>query len=220
MIRSYWSLVALLTFVFASSSSAAIISFTNRAQWEAAVAQQTQTIDFSTLTSGTSNPINFRRVIDDLIIDPAAILGASNTRWVSASNNGTARTSPNNTRYLLLDTGNSSNPRFTPQFDEPVFAFGFDLANDFSQHGVTIRIDNAIVASGVNINTSRGRGRSGFIGFIDDEASIESFTVFMTSFVDVGIDNLSYVTAANLIPEPSALLLSCLPAWLLTTRRR
>ena len=215
---------AVLVFTCLPSAQAEIIFYTSRFSWEAAIQDTTRQdglriIDFNDQFSPTFR--GYRRIgvarHEDLILDSSLTVTNASTEFGYRTHFASSRVSPDDTTHLHYIPDNE-NPIYTLGFDEPVFAAGFDYANDQSSGGFTLRAPEgtsfAQQSFGVNNNF---REKRGFIGFIDTDRAVESFT--FRGSRPIGLDNISYVTTANYVPEPNAGIL-CSLAFALTLGKR
>jgi|GEM_PF-3552063 len=180
---------------------AAIVQFTDRAAWEAAVDSHL-TEDFNEIapfrllnnTTTSVGLLNITTVVPD---------GSTGFTRIT---DGTAPSAKNidGTNFLNLQLDGTPKSLVAFEFSDPMLAWGVDYS--FTEFG-----DAAELAFDDFITTFGSPGQSGFIGFISDTTfeRIE-FKDPHFSFAAVGLDNVSFAqtTAAepSSVPEPSAIL--------------
>ena len=175
---------------------AAVITFTSRAAWDAAVGDSAlYTFNADAPGSFTSRDFGAFTVSESGIdLSLAIATGAAGTQ-IDATN------------HLVLAEGGTPFPTTEPAtfaFDTPIFAFGFDWRTiDLSDDGLDL------VLNGVLFSVSPGAPASGFFGIVSTDP-ILSFALQDDEDggglnQGVGVDNLSYSVTA--VPEPTSLLL-------------
>jgi hypothetical protein len=112
-------------------------------------------------------------------------------------------------------------------FASPISFFGAFLTGvqDFTQDTINFSDGTSTTILIPEAGTSSGVGAVDFVGFTDAGKSISSVTVFAgnTGFDDIGVDDVSYQSAASPTPEPGSVVLmltGCLALGLLMWQRR
>ena len=147
----------------AAPADAALITFTNRAAFEAAVGTFTVTNlnaeATGTFTSRDLGPFTASETSPDLLI---GIAGGGPNLFTSAQN----VTSPDGTNHLFFEASFTTSP-LTLTFDTPISAFGFDFrTTDSTQDGLDL------VVQGMLFNVSLSAPSSGFFGVIDTTGTV------------------------------------------------
>jgi len=183
----------------AQTASAAVITFTDRAAWEAAVTGiQTETFD-SVAAATLAN--NATTTVGSLDVETVVPPGAGGTTRVEDGANNPLGTNVNGTNYLRFGLDGTPKREVNITFDTPVVAWGADYQFGPLTDPAEVTVDGVATNFG-------GRDESGFIGFISDTAFSDiSFRDPFVSVAFFGLDNLSTATA-RAVTEPAA-------AWLL-----
>ena len=183
------SLIGLATF----NASAALIGFTDRTAWEAAVGGVYLSEDFSSTASGVYefSPID----VGDFTVSVAGdTFGSVWHNIGSSGSGGSAFNSVNGSQQLNLATGATGGT--TLEFDFDIYAFGADWA------GVSDSRTTSFIIDGFELNIPALTG--GFFGFVSDAALSTNFLALTAGGADgFGMDNFVYAT----VPEPSSIAL-------------
>ena len=188
------SLFALVASAFLSHASAATLTFTDRSLWEASVSGPIITENFNTATPG---PIaaNATSAVGSLSIQ--TINPLLQTPGFTQINDGTGGRSVDGSNYLQVRTDGSPVASANLIFPNSIVAWGMDF-NQFADQTHVTFLDILEMPVGPH-NTS------GFIGFISDTSFNQiALTDPFISFSDIGMDNVSYVSA---VPVPAAIWL-------------
>ena len=182
---------------------AAVIRFTDRAAWEAAVGSFL-TEDFNAIA-----PFRFRNNTTTTVglLDIETVVPDGSTGFARITD-GTSTSAKNvdGTNFLNLQLDGTPKSLVSFDFSDPMQAWGFDYS--FTDFG------NLAEVSFGNFTTKfGGPGQSGFIGFISDTAFASAdLKDPHVSFSALGVDNVSFAQMPApepaSTPEPSAALAS------------
>lgn len=179
---------------FATNASAALIAFTDRADWEAAVSGNFLSEDFSSTSSG-----DYMTSAIDVGDFTVSMTGSSfGTSWHNISSigaGGSALNSVDGSQQLNVATGSTGGT--TLEFDFDIYAFGADFAYVSDSRTTSFLID------GVQLDIPYLD--SEFFGFVSDTAFSANFLTLTSGGADgFGMDNLVYAAS---VPEPGTLAL-------------
>jgi hypothetical protein len=184
-------------FGFASvNASAALVGYTDRTAWEAAVGGSFVEEDFSTTASGSyeTTPID---VGDFTVSVSGSTFGSSWHNIGPLGSGGAASSSVNGSQQLNLSTGDVGGT--TLEFDNSIYAFGANWA------GVSDSRTTSFLIDGIELDIPALTG--GFFGFVSDTALTTNFLTLTAGAADgFGMDDLVYSYSSS-VPEPSTVAL-------------
>lgn len=194
--------LSLVIVSFASALSATTI-FTDRTEWENAIAEQglgnIQTEDFNSTTPGAL-PKNATTNVGLLDIE---VIVPENAKGVTTINDGTGEFNFDGSNYLHMGLDGTPKREVNITFSGPIVAWGADFGtrNTFSDDPeVTFGDDQERLGQII----PGGLGNSSFVGFIsEDPFDFLNFKDPSVSTAVFGADNLSFVQLDSSVPEPS-----------------
>lgn len=175
----------------ATQSEAALVVYTSRTAWEAAVGGSFTLQDFSSFSVSSSYENQTLRVGDFTILASGTTFGSSwhNVGPVSNSN------SVNGSSQINAATGDTGGTSLT--FDNAILAIGGDWAGISDSRTTSLTIGTDVVAI-PNLNGS-------FWGVVSDTPfSVAQLTLTSGAPDGFSLDNLAY-TQAGRLPEPGTL---------------
>ncbi len=194
MIRLSRCLTVFLCLLFASASPAAVMVFTDRDEWEAAVAGAFVTETFDSLPNS-----NFQTGINEAGLIEVEI---GNDPLMNGIDNGVATGfHVDGTRFLVGNQGFEDDTSVTLRFRDPTTAFAADWSNTTIAANLSIMIAGEIISFADHLEDAG----DGFLGFIAERAfDTASFAVDGEAPGGEGfaLDNLSVASA---VPEPGLL---------------
>ncbi len=198
--------LSLIIVSFASVLSATTI-FTDRTEWENAIAEQElgsiQTEDFNSTNPGTL-PKNATTNVGLLDIEVIVPQGAQGVTIIS---DGTGEFNFDGSNYLHMGLDGTPKREVNISFSGPIVAWGADFGtrNTFSDDPAVTFGD--VFEQRLGQLIPGGLGNSSFVGFIsEDPFDFLNFKDPFASTAVFGADNLSFVQLDSSVPEPSTFI--------------
>ncbi|MCH8293324.1 PEP-CTERM sorting domain-containing protein [Candidatus Poribacteria bacterium] len=196
-------------------SSAAVITFTDPASFQAALKPGSQTEDFSSLGLPNSDV----QIPDDTVFDVGLFnvfyttFAGVNESFNDIKNAGDGTINGTNELRLSIDiTGDDKTQLLELRFDSPITAFGADWNGIDVGDKLTLNVGADSIVLEANLGSAPGSfniptGDGGFLGFTSDTA----FTsVNFTATITIGVTEtwrMDNVVLGNVIPEPNTIAL-------------
>ena len=165
------------------SSQAGIITYDNRADWQAALSSSIVVDSFSNAIA-EANTITF----DSGVV--SALVGGNPCCGDNSVSGGHLN--------MAVDGDGSVGALFNDWlFPHSIYAFGFDVVGVGAITGVQVTIDDGSGASSYSLNAVAG-GTNGFVGFVSDSGTFDEirFSSVSNSNLDIyDVDNLAFTPA-------------------------